>query len=117
MVELSELTNDAQFLLSKMYAQYIKLRKNGYSKPDAVKFNDVEYIKETIMPEWQEEDVQFTVSELYNYDLLFAVKASNTFLRISLKPKAISLMESKFKDKVDEVLDYANKIKNLIPFI
>lgn len=48
---MNNLTNDAKFLLSSMYAEYIERRKDGSSKDEATSFGDVQNIKEEIMPE------------------------------------------------------------------
>ena len=57
---MNNLTNDAKFLLSSMYAKYIERRKDGSSKDKATSFGDVQNIKEEIMPEWSFEDTRFT---------------------------------------------------------
>lgn len=117
MNSLDNLTNDAKYLLSKMYAEYIKRRSNGDNKNQATNFGDLDSVHKEIMPEWKIEDVKYTISELRNNDFLYAKPASNTYHRVMINPIAISLMESKFRDKADTVLEYAVKIKSLIPFI
>lgn len=117
MNSLDILTNDAKYLLSKMYAEYIECRNNGATKFQATNFGDLDSVHKDIMPEWKKEDVKFTIRELANNDFLNATFASFTYYKITINPIAISLMESKFKDKADAVLDYAVKIKSLIPFV
>lgn len=115
---LDDLTNDAKFLLSEMYADYISRRKNGTPKQEAVKFKSAQSIHESIMKDWSLEDTTFTCKELLDSGLITATFIDGyIFTNIHLTTIAIAKMESKFKDKVDEVLDYAGKVKSLIPFI
>ncbi|MFS0594202.1 hypothetical protein AB1L05_21745 [Cytobacillus horneckiae] len=111
------LTNDAKYLLSSMYTMYIERRKSGMLKRDAVRFNDIDTIHVEIMPEWKIEDVLYTCFELKKYELITATLASNTMFHIHLTSEAIASLETTFTDKVDNVLEYAAKIKNAIPFI
>lgn len=114
---MDNLTNDAKYLLSNMYACYLKRRKNGDNKAEAIKFNNIDNIRNTIMPEWSFEDVEFTCFELRNHKYLDGIAADNTIFHITLTTTAIAALETTFKDKVDLVLNYAAKIKNAIPFV
>lgn len=114
---MDNLTNDAKFLLSSMYKIYVERRKNSELKRNATNFISVENIHETIMPEWHEEDVKSTCFELKKHGLISGTNASNSIVFIHLTTEAIAIMENQFKDKIDTVLDYANKIKGAIPFI
>lgn len=114
---MDELTNDAKFLLSMMYKEYVDRRKNDMTKKEATDFNDETYIAKEIMPEWKPEDVHFTIAELSRNEYLNAKAAGNKFLWVSLSTKAISSLELTFVDRVDLVLEFASKIKNSIPFL
>lgn len=115
---MDNLTNDAKFLLSKMYAEYIKRRKDDIPKKKAVHFESDNSIHEKIMSDWSLEDTTFTCEELKNHEYITALYVDGyVFVDIELTTKAISKMESAFKDKADEVLEYAAKIKGLIPFV
>lgn len=116
-MKLDELTKDAQYLLSQMYTDYLKSRSKGQSKRDSMDFGSESDIHDNVMPEWSQSDVRETINELSRKGLLNVMYGSNKALRISMSTNAIVLMEHKFNDKVDEVLDYATKIKALIPFI
>ncbi|MCS8616349.1 hypothetical protein [Latilactobacillus curvatus] len=112
------LTNDAKFLLSKMYAQYISARNSGKSKPESrMCATDISELQESLMPEWSDEDILDTCFELRSKELIYGFAAGDTLSRISLTTDAIAVLEVSFKDKLDTVLDYATKIKGLIPFI
>lgn len=112
------LTNDAKFLLSKMYAQYISARESGKSKSESRLCADsIPELKESLMPEWSNDDTLDTCFELRTKHLVDGITADGTIFRITLTTDAIALLEVSFKDKMDTVLDYATKIKGLIPFI
>lgn len=115
---MDDLTNDAKFLLSKMYAEYIKRRKDKVPKQNAVKFSSDLEIHEKLMPDWSLEDTNFTCLELKKHEYITSMHVTDyIFDNVCLTTKAIAYMENKFKDKTDEVLEYAAKIKGLIPFI
>ena len=42
---MNELTNDAKYLLSSMYAQYLDIRKDNISKRQARTFLNIDFIK------------------------------------------------------------------------
>lgn len=115
--KISELTNDAKFLLSSMYKIYIERRKNNVDKKDARLFGNIHTIKNDIMPEWSEADILDTCGELKRKGYINAISGNNSYARIELTTDAIALLEVTFKDKVDTVLDYLSKIKSAIPFI
>lgn len=114
---LDLLTNDAKFLLASMYKSYVEKRKDGSLKKDAISFGNLDDLHRDIMPEWPKEDVKSTCFELRKHELISGIPASDTIVRITLRTEAIAIMETKFKDRVDSILDYAIKVKSLIPFI
>ncbi|MGY3766904.1 hypothetical protein ACWOAH_10295 [Vagococcus vulneris] len=118
MNSLEDLTNDSKYLLASMYKLYIEKRKNGLSKDEATNFNDSGYLHKEVMPRWSIEDVIYSCRELKKCEFLtYTFYGENHLILITMTPRAISLMESQFKDKVDSVIDYVAKIKGLIPFI
>lgn len=114
---LDELTNESKFLLSSMYKEYLQRRKDGLDRPKARNFNSEIAIHDEIMPEWSQPDVHDSVRELKNNGLIEVSSGGNVFSFITLSPKAIAQLEITFKDRIDSVLDYAAKIKNVIPFV
>ncbi|MBV7391085.1 hypothetical protein KUA55_10365 [Enterococcus sp. ALS3] len=118
MLSLDSLTNDAKYLVSSMYKEYVSRRKDKIPKKQAISFNSVKVIHETLMKEWTLEDTLFTCRELRKKDFITGLDYSeNSMIMISLSTDAIALMESKFKDDAGKALDFAIKIKSLIPFI
>ncbi|WP_125766143.1 hypothetical protein [Levilactobacillus mulengensis] len=115
-MQLDELTNDAKFLLSVMYKQYISDRKSGHTKREAKFFGSEIRIHDTLMSEWEQDDVHETINELSRNKLLDVIYGNDEAAIVNLSTNAIVLMEHKFQDKVDSILNYATKIKTLITF-
>ncbi|KGR72985.1 hypothetical protein ACVRWQ_00390 [Streptococcus phocae subsp. salmonis] len=114
---MDKLTNDAKFLISSMYALYIKRRKEKISKVEARNFQSIDYIKDNIMPEGSYDDILDICFELRRHDYISATPGDDTLYLVSITTDAIAELEVSFKDRLDAVLDYVGKIKNLIPFI
>lgn len=111
------LTNDAQFLIASMYKDYLDKRKSGTDKRLARRFNTVDDIHDSIMPQWSTEDVLDTCFELRTKKLIIGSPANNTLVMISLTTDAVAALEISFMDKTESVIDFISKIKNAIPFI
>lgn len=118
MYNLDLLTNDAKFLLASMYKEYIVRRKNKVAKIKAVDFWDIEQIHKTIMKDWSLDDILSTCKELKKHGFLTGANYGNeNMISIEITTEAIAVMEARFKDKVNDVLEYVAKVKSLIPFI
>lgn len=83
---MNELTNDAKFLLSSMYAEYLNRRKEEISKEEARNFQDIDSIKNDIMTEWSEKDILDTCFELKRHSFHLALSA-NAFSFKEPRPK------------------------------
>ena len=119
---MNNLTNDAKFLLTSMYAEYLTRRKGEVPKKQARNFQNINYLKNNIMSEWSEEDILDTCYELDKYGYIIGTKADDTFYTLYLTTEAISELESQFreptlKERIENVLDFAAKIKSVIPFV
>lgn len=115
--DLSDLTNDSKFLLSSMYKIYLERRKSKMDKKDARFFGNIHDINNKIMNEWTEADILDTCFELRSKGYINAIAGNNNLARISITTDSIARLEVTFKDRLDSVIDYAAKIKGLIPFI
>ena len=82
---MNNLTNDAKFLLTSMYAEYLTRRKDEISKEQARNFQNINYLKNNIMSEWSEEDILDTCYELDKYGYIIGTKADNTFYLVKKK--------------------------------
>lgn len=90
-------TNDAKFLISSMYKEYLSRVKENVPKTRAVSFGTPN-------------DIHKFMSEA----LLQGLPAIGGYFDISLSTDEIAIMQNSFKNNVGSVLAYANKIKNLI---
>lgn len=124
----NKLTNDAKFLISSMYAKYIQRRKEQMPKSKARNFHNIDYLKTTIMPEWSTEYILDTCFELRKHGYLEGALADDTFYTLYtlytlyITTEAIAELEQFFKAKtpleiINLALDYAAKIKSVIPFL
>lgn len=114
---MDDLTNDAKFLITTMYKQYVELRKDKVDKVKATNFGNESDIKNNLMPEWSTSDVHETLAELHKAEFITTISGNNQFNFIKISPKAISQLEVSFGDKVTAVIDYIAKVKSAIPFI
>ncbi|MFW4406496.1 hypothetical protein ACN677_13505 [Lactiplantibacillus paraplantarum] len=113
-MKLDELTNDAKYLLSQMFTEYLKSRSKGQNKRDSMALGSEFDIHDNIIPEWSQADTRETINELSRGKLLDVKFGNGKAIYVSLSTSAIVLMEHKFKDKIDAVINYATKIKSLI---
>ena len=117
-MNLELLTNDAKYLISLMYKEYVIRRKNKIPKDQAVDFKDIEYVHTHLMEEWTYDDTLFTCRELKRQNMITSTNyGDDNMIMIRLSTEAIAIMENKFKDNSEKALDFAVKIKSLIPFI
>lgn len=117
MRKIDNLTNDAKYLISSLYKEYVTRRNNGLTKAQAIIFVNAEDIHKNYMSEWKLEDVEFTCAELKKNDFISGRYLSNKMQYITLTTYAISQLEESFSDKVNNILTFMEKIKNAIPFI
>lgn len=111
-----ELTRDADALLSVMYKEYLLRKKNGTPKLQAKIFGGAAYLQETLAPKLSVEDVAETCRELGRAEFLSNNYADDTVSICQLTDKAIIHMENRFKNGLDEVLSYLEKIKSILFF-
>ena len=114
---MDDLTNDAKFLITTMYKQYVELRKDKVDKVKATNFGSEITIKDNLMPEWSISDVHETLAELYKNEFITAMFGDNQFIIVKISTKAISQLEVSFGDRLNAVIEYIAKIKSAIPFI
>lgn len=94
---MNNLTNDAKFLLTSMYAEYLTRRKDEVPKKQARNFQNINYLKNNIMSEWSEEDILDTCYELDKYGYIIGTKADDTFYTLYLTTEAIAELESQIQ--------------------
>lgn len=69
------------------------------------------------MSEWIFQDVDETCRELSRAEYLHNKYADNIAYFVVLSDKAIIYMETRFERKINKIVDYMAKIKNVIPFV
>jgi hypothetical protein len=109
------LTKDADALICLLYKQYCQKLKDGVPKTQAKIFGGLEDIQKTIAPKWTLEDLDETCKELDRSGLLKCHYADNIVWFAQLSDTGIIYMENRFKNNLDNVLDYLNKIRNILP--
>ena len=113
----NELTKDAEYMVCALYKSYLDRRKNGVNKHDAKMFGSSENIHKDFMNEWIFQDVDETCRELSRAEYLHNKYADNIAYFVVLSDKAIIYMETRFERKINKIVDYMAKIKNVIPFV
>lgn len=108
------LTKDGDILICAIYAKYLKRRKNGMDKAQAMKNFSSEKIKSDLLPEWQLGDIDDTMSELQKNALVGCFSADNfTAYEAWLTSEGILYMESRFEKKLNKVIGYVAEISNI----
>lgn len=113
----NELTKDADYMLCALYKSYLNRRENGINKSNAKTFGSSVDIHDTLMKEWNLEDVEETCKELSRAQYISCSPYNNLSCIITLSDKAIIYMENRFERKVSKIVDYMSKIKSVIPFV
>lgn len=108
-------TKDSDALICLLYKQYCQQRKNGVPKSSAKMFGSSDEIQKTIAPKWTFDDVDETCRELHRAELIECFYADNVVQDCWLSDYGIIYMENRFKDGLNSVLDYLEKIRNILP--
>lgn len=109
------ITKDSDALICLLYKQYCQNRKDGISKSNAKMFGSSKEIQSAIAPKWSFDDVDETCRELHRANLIGCFYADNVVYQCWLSDNGIVYMENRFKDGLTSVLDYLEKIKNILP--
>ncbi|MCY8562173.1 hypothetical protein P9D51_23100 [Bacillus sonorensis] len=111
------LTKDADALVCILYKKYCQDLKDGTPKAQAKLLGGSKEIFETLVPQWSFEDVDETCRELDRSGLVGCRYNDNIVSQVWFTDTGIIYMENRFKNGLNDVLDYLGKIKGLIPFI
>ncbi len=109
------LTKDADELICVLYKSYLERRKDGLSKSNAKKFGGYAEIQSKLMPKHSAEDVNETCCELSRAKMVDCFFADDVVQHLWLTDASVIYMESRFKDRIDSVLDYLVKIRSIMP--
>lgn len=111
------LSNEANYLVTLLYKEYIDRRKSESSKVDAKHFyNGSKYVHEHLTPNWMFEDVDETCNELSNSKYLEPIFADDHMAEFYLTDLLIVDMEQSFGDKVDKLISTLAQLKSLLLF-
>lgn len=97
------LTNEARFLLSKMYKIYLERINSGETREQANTFGDSHEIQENIWPNEKIENVDLYAKELSRNKFLDATFADDIVYKSYLSTSAISFMQHKFGNDLKKI--------------
>lgn len=100
-----DITKDSYRVLCSLYREYLKRRKNGISKMEAVCFAAPSDFKDELFPDIPIDDLYDAITELGQTGFL-TVYIDGSF---QLEKSAIILMENRFTKGLTEVTDFIAK--------
>lgn len=109
-----ELTKESDYLICKLYKEYLQRRMEKMPKTEAKCFGSSAEIHSELMPDALYEDVDETCRELERAGLLDCSGSDFEVVKAIFTDQAIIYMENRFKNSVKDVTDYLIKIKQLI---
>ena len=110
-----ELTKDADALICLLYKLYSQQLKNGASKREAMMFGSAEDVQASIAPKWTVDDTNEILRELHRAELIGCQYGDGVVTYCHLSTDGIIYMENRFKNSIDNVLDYLGKIADILP--
>ena len=108
------LTNEADYLLCRIYKGYLEQRKSGVFRENAVIFGDAEAVQENYAQLWPVNDIEDAIRELARADFIACLWADNTFWHGHLTTKAIVYMENRFSNNLAKLAQRINAVKSLL---
>ena len=112
-----ELTKESDYLICKLYKEYLQRRMEKIPKTEAKCFGSSAKIRSELMPDALYEDVDETCRELERAGLLKCQKSDFDVLDSEFTDKAIIYMENRFSNNLKEIADNLSRIKQFInPF-
>lgn len=100
-----QLTRDTDKMFCLIYEEYLKRRKSGYSKSEAVFFQHPEVLQMEFLQGILTDDIHDAITEL-NRNKLIKAYIDHSF---SLADEGIIYMENRFKNGLKEVIDFISK--------
>lgn len=108
---MDDLTKDGQYLLGKIYEDYLLNINNGISKNQAKQLGSSHEINDNLVPNELFEDVDETMRELHRAEYIDAFYADDTVFQAILSDKSIIIMENRFGNNVKKLIDFLLKLK------
>ena len=100
---------DGDKLLCIAYKSFLERRKQGFSKSDAA-FEDGYFSSDTYLSKWNEDDIDDTLNQLRKEGMVKCDIIGN----FSITEEGLGYMESRFKDRLDSIIDYISKLTQII---
>ena len=101
---------DGDKLLSIAYKSFLERRKQGFSKSDAAFFEDGYCSSNPYLSKWNEDDIDDTLNQLRKEGMVKCDIIGN----FSITEEGLGYMESRFKDRLDSIIDYISKLTQII---
>lgn len=101
---------DGDKLLCIAYKSFLERRKQGFSKSDAAFFEDGYFSSDTYLSKWNEDDIDDTLNQLRKEGMVKCDIIGN----FSITEEGLGYMESRFKDRLDSIIDYISKLTQII---
>lgn len=108
------LTKDADYLLCVLYDEYLARRRNGESAFDARIFGDSESIQSDFIPQWSTDEIDDAAGELSRKSLANCLYANDTLSMLAIERDGIFLMEHRFSDKRDQLIQRIATLRTII---
>lgn len=112
-----QITKEADALLCVIYKSYCVRRKEGIPKFQAKFLGSSADIQESLVTKMTPEDTDETCWELHRAGMLHSQPGDNIAYSNTLTDEAIIHMENRFKNGINDVLEYLSKVKGVIPFV
>ena len=115
---MTAITKDADALFCVMYKAYLEKTKDKVPRSEALVVGGMFDIQNNLAPTLSLEDVRELCEELESAGYLVLVgKCDGGFGMARIAPGGVIRMENRFKNGMNDVLDFLGKIKGVIPFI
>ncbi len=110
-----QITKDADYLLCVLYSQYKNRLKQGFTKAESRRFENLSEIQEYVNCKWVLEDTFEICCELSRAGMIYCSFYDNiTILNPQLTDNAIIYMENRLSDKTFNLLQHISELKSLI---
>lgn len=108
------MTHEAEFLLCRMYQAFLSRRKSGINKATAKYFYDISEMHEALAPEMTMDDIVETLRELDRAGMVHNFYADNTVQFSCFSDTGLVVMEDRFANKVEKVLDTILTLRQIL---
>lgn len=113
-----ELTKHSDAIICTLYKAYLERRKDKKTINESRRFGSAKDVHREYFSEWLFDDIETGCYELKQKSLIQAICADGTIVRMSLSDEGLLYMENRFKNKINNVVNYLKDIASLLaPFV